>query len=88
MKINIQRTEDQLALVRAMGSNNREEAYEAQAAVAQLRSPVVSEVINNAVTVGSLSLHLRLEKMTIHLSLLIFITTSPTKITSKSTLNR
>ena len=54
MKINIQRTEDQLALVRAMGSNNREEAYEAQAAVAQLLSPVVSEVINNAVTVGSL----------------------------------
>ena len=54
MKINIQRTEDQLALVRAMGSNNREEAYEAQAAVSQLLSPVVSEVINNAVTVGNL----------------------------------
>lgn len=54
MKINIQRTEDQLALVRAMGSNNREEAYEAQAAIAQLLTPVVSEVINNAVTVGNL----------------------------------
>ncbi len=54
MKINIQRTEDQLALVRAMGSNNREEAYEAQAAIAQLLAPVISEVINNAVTVGSL----------------------------------
>jgi hypothetical protein len=36
MKITIKRTEDQLALVRAMGSNNREEAYEAQAAVADL----------------------------------------------------
>jgi hypothetical protein len=54
MKITIKRTEDQLALVRAMGSNNREEAYEAQAAVAELLGPVVSEVINNAVTVGNL----------------------------------
>jgi hypothetical protein len=54
MKITIKRTEDQLALVRAMGSNNREEAYEAQAAVAELLGPVVDEVINNAVTVGNL----------------------------------
>jgi len=54
MKITIKRTEDQLALVRAMGSNNREEAYEAQAAVAELLGPVVNEVINNAVTVGNL----------------------------------
>ena len=54
MKITIKKTEDQLALVRAMGSNNREEAYEAQAAVAELLGPVVSEVINNAVTVGNL----------------------------------
>jgi hypothetical protein len=37
-----------------MGSNNREEAYEAQAAVAELLGPVVTEVINNAVTVGNL----------------------------------
>jgi hypothetical protein len=54
MKITIKRTEDQLALIRAMGSNNREEAYEAQAAVADLLGPVVSEVINNAPTVGNL----------------------------------
>lgn len=54
MKITIERTDDQLALVKAMGSNNREEAYEAQAAVADLLSPVVSEVINNAVTIGNL----------------------------------
>ena len=54
MKITIKRTEDQLALVRAMGSNNREEAYEAQAAVAELLGPVVNEVVNNAVTVGNL----------------------------------
>ena len=54
MKITIKRTEDQLALIRAMGSNNREEAYEAQAAVADLLGPVVSEVINNAPTIGNL----------------------------------
>tara|TARA_B100000519_G_scaffold157701_1_gene139299 strand:- start:20915 stop:22060 length:1146 start_codon:yes stop_codon:yes gene_type:complete len=54
MKITIKRTEDQLALIRAMGSNNREEAYEAQAAVADLLGPVISEVINNAPTVGNL----------------------------------
>jgi len=54
MKITIKRTEDQLNLVRAMASNNREEAYEAQAAVASLIGPVVNEVINNAQTVGNL----------------------------------
>ena len=54
MKITIKRTEDQLALIRAMGSNNREEAYEAQAAVAELLGPVVSEVVNNAPTIGNL----------------------------------
>ena len=54
MKITIKKTDDQLALIRAMGSNNREEAYEAQAAVAELLSPVVSEVINNAPTIGNL----------------------------------
>jgi hypothetical protein len=54
MKITIKRTEDQLALVKAMGSNNREEAYEAQAAVAELMSPVINEVINNAQSIGNL----------------------------------
>lgn len=54
MKITIERNEEQLALVKAMGSSNREESYEAQAAVAKLMAPVLSEVINNAVTVGNL----------------------------------
>ena len=54
MKITIKRTEDQLALCKAMASGNREEAYEAQAAVAELIGPVISEVINNAPTVGNL----------------------------------
>jgi hypothetical protein len=54
MKITIKRTEDQLALVKAMASNNREEAYEAQAAVATLLGPVVSEVINGAASISNL----------------------------------
>ena len=54
MKITIKRTEDQLALVKAMGSNNREEAYEAQAAVADIMGPVLNEVINNAQSIGNL----------------------------------
>ena len=54
MKITIKRTEDQLALVKAMGSNNRDEAYEAQAAVADLMGPVLNEVINNAQSIGNL----------------------------------
>ena len=54
MKITLKRTDDQLALVRAMGSNNREEAYEAQAAVAELLGPIVNQVVNNAVTIGNL----------------------------------
>lgn len=54
MKITINRTEDQLALVKAMGSNNRDEAYEAQAAVADLMGPVLNQVINNAQSIGNL----------------------------------
>jgi hypothetical protein len=54
MKITIKRTEEQLALVKAMASNNREEAFEAQAAVATLIGPVLNEVINNAVSVSNL----------------------------------
>lgn len=54
MKITIKRTEEQLALVKAMASNNREEAYEAQAAVATLIGPVLNQVINNAVSVSNL----------------------------------
>ena len=54
MKITIKRTEDHLALIKQMGSSNREEAYEAQAAVATLMGPVISEVINNAPSISNL----------------------------------
>ncbi len=88
MKITIKRTEDQLALVRAMGSNNREEAYEAQAAVADLLGPVVSEVINNAPTVGNLYTSLRMVKMIILLCLWIFSTISLMRITFRCILSK
>ena len=53
MKITIKKTDEQVALVKAMASNNREEAYEAQAAVATLMGPVINEVVNNAPTVSN-----------------------------------
>lgn len=54
MKITIKRTEDQLNLIRQMGSSDKQKAYEAQAAIAKLLSPVISEVINNAPTISNL----------------------------------
>lgn len=53
MKITINKTDEQIALVKAMASNNRDEAYEAQAAVATLMGPVINEVINNAPVVSN-----------------------------------
>lgn len=54
MKITINKTDEQVALVKAMASSNREEAYEAQAAVATLMGPVINEVINNAPVVSNI----------------------------------
>lgn len=54
MKITLKKTDEQVALVKAMASNNREEAYEAQAAVATLMGPVINEVVNNAPTVSNI----------------------------------
>lgn len=48
MNITLKRTEEQVALVKAMASKNRDTAYEAQAAVAEFMGPVLAEVINNA----------------------------------------
>ena len=53
MKITINKTDEQIALVKAMASTNRDEAYEAQAAVATLMGPVINEVINNAPVVSN-----------------------------------
>lgn len=44
--ISIKVTEQSLALVKAMGSKNKQEAYEAQAALTKQMAPVLEEVIN------------------------------------------
>jgi hypothetical protein len=54
MKITLKRTQEQLELVRAMASKNREVAYEAQMALAEFIGPVLADVINNAPTLSNL----------------------------------
>tara|TARA_R100000988_G_scaffold103555_1_gene83368 strand:- start:229 stop:1380 length:1152 start_codon:yes stop_codon:yes gene_type:complete len=54
MKITLKRTPEQVELVKAMASRNRNVAYEAQVALAEFIGPVLAEVINNAPTVSSL----------------------------------
>ena len=54
MKISLKRTDEQVELVKAMGSRNKDTAYAAQVALAEFIGPVVSEVINNAPTVSNL----------------------------------
>lgn len=54
MKITLKRTEEQVELVKAMASRNRDVAYEAQQALAEFIGPVLSEVINQAPTLSNL----------------------------------
>ena len=54
MKIKFEKTKEQLELVKAMASTNREEAFEAQQAMADFVAPVLSEVINTAPTLSNL----------------------------------
>jgi hypothetical protein len=54
MKITLKRTDEQLELIKAMASNNRDTAYEAQAALAEFIGPVLAEVINNAPVLSNL----------------------------------
>ena len=54
MKIVLKRTDEQVELVKAMASRNKEVAYEAQIALATFIGPVLAEVINNAPTVSNL----------------------------------
>lgn len=54
MKITLKRTQEQLELVRAMASKNREVAYEAQMALAEFIGPVLADVVNNAPTLSNL----------------------------------
>jgi hypothetical protein len=54
MKIVLKRTDEQVELIKALASRNREVAYEAQVALAEFIGPVLAEVINNAPTISNL----------------------------------
>ena len=54
MKITLKNTPEQVELVKAMASRNRDVAYEAQTALAEFIGPVLAEVINNAPTLSNL----------------------------------
>jgi len=54
MKITLERTPEQVELVKAMASKNRDVSYEAQTALAQFIGPVLAEVVNAAPTVSNM----------------------------------
>lgn len=54
MNITLKHTDEQVELVKAMASRNRDVAYEAQAALAEFMGPVLAEVINQAPVLSNL----------------------------------
>lgn len=54
MKITLKRTDEQIDLVKAMASRNRDVAYEAQMALAEFINPVLVQVINQAPVISNL----------------------------------
>ena len=62
MKITFDYTPEQIELVKAMASKNRETAYEAQAALAVLIQPMLAEVINQAPVLSNLFTEIRFNK--------------------------
>lgn len=54
MKITLKQTPEQVELVKAMASKNRDVAYEAQTALAEFIGPVLAEVVNTAPTVSNM----------------------------------
>ena len=54
MKITLDRTPEQVELIKAMASKNRDVAYEAQTALAEFIGPVLAEVVNTAPTVSNM----------------------------------
>jgi hypothetical protein len=54
MKITLKRTEEQLELIKAMASKNRDVAYQAQVALAEFIGPVLAKVVNQAPTLSNL----------------------------------
>jgi len=54
MKITLKRTPEQIELVKAMASKNRDVAYEAQVALAEFIGPVLQKAVNQAPTLSNL----------------------------------
>lgn len=54
MNLTLKRTEEQVELIKAMASKNRNVAHEAQAAAAEFIGPVLSEIMNNAPTLSNM----------------------------------
>ena len=54
MKITLKNTPEQVELIKAMASRNRDVAYEAQTALAEFIGPVLAEVINQAPALSNL----------------------------------
>jgi len=53
MEITLKHTDEQVELVKAMASTDRDVAYEAQAALAKFIAPVLAEVVNQAPTLSN-----------------------------------
>lgn len=54
MNIKLKKSDEQVELIKAMASRNRETASAAQTALAEFIGPVIAEVINNAPTISNL----------------------------------
>jgi len=63
MKITLKRTDEQVELVKAMASRNRDVAYEAQMALAEFIGPVLAEVVNQAPTLSNLFTNFQFNEM-------------------------
>jgi hypothetical protein len=63
MKITLKRTDEQVELVKAMASRNRDVAYEAQQALAEFIGPVLAEVVNQAPTLSNLFTNFQFNEM-------------------------
>ena len=67
MKITLKRTDEQVELVKAMASRNRDVAYEAQQALAEFIGPVLAEVVNQAPTLSNLFTNFQFNEMDLSL---------------------
>ena len=87
MNITLKRTDEQVELIKAMASRNRDVAYAAQVALAEFIGPVLAEVINNAPTISNLFTPLQYNSDDNPSIPLDLITTFLTRIISKFTVS-